>query len=240
MSLEKGEWILYGVEWEDPECLHTAEELLAYINEVGFLPLFQCGIPGFSVEERTAPEVWWTGDVKTDPWEWRMVLARSGQVIYGKFFDNKAGFVSREWFPRFANYRRDGYDFDARWDDELAPMKHKKIMDLFDEHTRLYSNEAKQKAGYGKGGEKNYDGMVTALQMQTYLCMRDFRRRINKKGEEYGWSVAIYSMPEEVWGHDYVTSAYKEDPEASQEAIYAHLREVYPIVTEKQLKKLIR
>lgn len=27
------------------------------------------------------------------------------------FFVKKAGFISREWFPCFANYRRDGYNY---------------------------------------------------------------------------------------------------------------------------------
>lgn len=231
---------MYGVDWEDPECLHTADELLDYINEIGFLPLFRNAIPGFSVEERTAPEVWWTGDLRTDPWEWRMTLARSGKVIYGKFFDNKAGFISKKWFPFFANYRRDGYDFDARWDDELAPIRHKKIMDVFDDTKVLFSNEVKEQAGFGKGKEKNFEGMATALQMQTYLCMRDFKRRINRKGQEYGWSIALYAMPEELWGYEYVTSAYKEDPGISGERIFAHMREVYPIASEKQIRKVLR
>lgn len=69
------------------------------------------------------------GDAENDPWEWREIIARSGEVVYGKFFGKKTGFVSKEWFPVFANYRRDGYDFDARWDDELANIRNKRIMD---------------------------------------------------------------------------------------------------------------
>ena len=48
-----------------------------------------------------------------------------------------AGFISRKWFPVFANYRRDGYDFDALFEDEKAPYKHKKIMDFFMEEKYL-------------------------------------------------------------------------------------------------------
>lgn len=40
-------------------------------NESGFLPLFKNGIPGFSLEERTVPDYWWSGDEERDPWEWR-------------------------------------------------------------------------------------------------------------------------------------------------------------------------
>jgi hypothetical protein len=86
MGNENGTWIMYGVDWDDPECLHTVKDAIAYVNEVGFLPLFKNDIPGFSLEERTVPEYWWCGDQKVDPWEWREVIARSGELAYGKFF----------------------------------------------------------------------------------------------------------------------------------------------------------
>ena len=41
MGNEAGQWIMYGVDWDDPECIHTVEEAAIYINEVGFLPLFK-------------------------------------------------------------------------------------------------------------------------------------------------------------------------------------------------------
>ena len=242
MSIENGEWVLYGVKRNDPACIHTAEQLIDYVSEVGFLPLFGNAVPGFSVEERTVADDWWSGDVKRDPWEWREIIARSGEVAYGKFFDKKAGFISKEWFPYFVNYRRNGYDFDARWDDGLANIRHKKIMDLFmaDEDAKLYSFEIKKSAGFGKGGEKNFDGMITELQMQTYLVMRDFGQRKNKTGQAYGWSVAIYSTPEHLWGYDYITSAYKEDPEESGRRIYERVKELYPDASQKQIQKVIR
>jgi hypothetical protein len=239
MTVENGEWIMYGVARDDPECIHTMEGAMAYIDEVGFLPLFKNEIPGFSLEERTVPEFWWSDDPEVDPWIWREMIARTGKIAYGKFFDKKAGFISREWFPYFANFRRAGYDFDARWDDELAPARQKKIMDLFTDDTELYSFEVKKNAGYGKDGEKNFEGMITALQMQTYLCMKDFRRRRNRKGEEYGWNIAVYAKPEYLWGYDYITSRYREEPEESRNRIVEHMKEIYPIATEKQIRKVL-
>ena len=242
MANESGTWVIHGVSEDDPACIHTVEEAAAYINEIGFLPLFKNDIPGFSLEERTVPEYWWTGDLERDPWEWREVIARSGKVAYGKFFDKKAGFISREWFPCFANYRRDGYDFDALWDDEKASIRQKKIMDLFAEENadaELYSFEVKQNAGFGKGGEKNFEGTVTDLEMKLYLCMRDFRQRKNKKGESYGWSIAVYSTPEHLWGYDHVTSAYREDSSESWERIVNHMKEIYPAAAEAQICRVL-
>ena len=64
-------------------------------------------IPGFSLEERTETQFWWSGNLAVDSWEWRTLIARSGEIAYGKFFEKKAGFISKEWLPFFANYRRD-------------------------------------------------------------------------------------------------------------------------------------
>lgn len=239
MANEHGEWILYGVEEDDPYCLHTVDELSAYINEVGFLPLFKNEIPGFSVEERTVSSFWWSGNVERDPWEWRAIIAREGNIAYGKFFDKKAGFISKEYFPTFANFRRDGYDFDSLWDDQKANLRCKKIMDIFTEGKEYYSYEVKEIAGFGKGGEKNFDGTVTSLQMMLYLCNRDFRQKLNKKGEPYGWSVAVYTTPETLWGYDYISSRYKEEPKDSWKKVCDYMKETYPIATEAQIKKVL-
>ena len=96
--------------------LHSADDLIAAVEQYGFLPFFRNEIHGFSIEELCPPELWFADDVD-GPWEWKGPAARSGKCLYGKLFNKKAGFVSREWIPDFANFRRDGYDFDARWDD---------------------------------------------------------------------------------------------------------------------------
>ena len=114
MAVENGEWIMRGPDRDDPACIRSWEALVDWIDQVGFLPLFRNEIEGFSAEERTCPFDWWSGDAARDPWEWRQVIARSGRVACGKFFGKKAGFISRRWFPHFANWRRDGYDFDSR------------------------------------------------------------------------------------------------------------------------------
>ena len=242
MGNEAGEWIIHGVKWNDPKCIQDVDEAVEYINRVGFLPLFKNEIPGFSLEERTVAEYWWSDDPVRDPWRWRIAIAKKHDILYGKFFAKKAGFISKKWLPVFANYRRDGYDFDALWDDEKASIRQKKIMDFYLEENaeaEYFSSELKKKAGFGKGGEKGFDGVITALQMQTYLCVRDFRQRKNKKGEAYGWPVAVYCTPEHLWGRDHVTSAYTESAASSGEKIAAHMREIYQIATRQQVHRLV-
>ena len=233
------EWFLCGVSPDDPYRLCSPRALTDYINEVGFLPLFRNAIPGLSVEERTVAAHWWTGDERVDPWEWRRIIAASGEAAYGKFFDGKAGFVALDRLPAFANCRRDGYDFDALWDEGKAPLRQKKIMDCFADGREQFSFVTRQEAGFGKDGEKNFEGTITALQMQTYLVVRDFRQRLNKRGEPYGWHIAVHTMPESIWGYDRLSACYSEPPAQSAQRLTEQFRAIYPIAGDAQIRKMI-
>ena len=153
--------------------IHNADELEALAQRMGLLPFFSCGIPGFSIEDFT-PSRFWFAEGVDGPWEWRMDVARRGVVAYGKLFHNKAGLVSREWYPDLANYRRDGYDFDARYEDGLAGYKEKCIMDVLLRDGPTLSKDLKKAAGFGGGGMKDFDTAITRLQMQTYVTVHSF------------------------------------------------------------------
>lgn len=249
MASENGEWIMRGMDWNDPYRIRTWKELVKWIKEVGFLPLFANEVKGFSAEEHVSPNFWWTGDREQDPWEWREIIAASHEAAYGKFFGKKAGFISLEWLPYFANSRRSGYDFDARWEDGRASRREKKIMDFFigeDEdgdslfkEIQILSTDLKKQAGFGKGGEKNYQGIITQLQMETYLVISDFRRRENKRGEEYGMAVSILLPPESIWGYDSVTAAYSESPKKSWERQINRVKELYPDADDQSIIHLL-
>lgn len=246
MQLEKinGEWIMKCCMETDPKRLKTQEDLILILRKIGFIPLFANSITGFSVEERTIETAWWTGDAKTDPWEWRILLSSNPEVAYGKFFDKKAGFIHRDFFPLFANYRRNGYDYDSLYDDGLASFRSKKIMDAFglnDEAVgkEMMGNELKEIAGFGKDSEeKNFNGVLTDLQMQTYLIMSSFKQRKNKKGEDYGWHIAVMGTPETKWGYDYITSCYTEEPSVSWNRIVEQINRFFSNADESQIKKV--
>ena len=108
METVNGSFIMKGCEADSPLRLRRIEDLYKLVADIGFMPLFANSILGFSVEERVTADQWWTGDALSDPWEWRQIASKNQDIAYGKFFDRKAGFVSKEWFPVFANYRRDG------------------------------------------------------------------------------------------------------------------------------------
>lgn len=221
------------------EKLKSADDIVNLVQEIGFLPFFANPIKGFSIEECCPPELWFAADVD-GPWEWKGPAVRTGKCVYGKFFGGKAGFISTEWFGDFANYRRDGYDFDARYDDALASARDKVIYDTIAANGSLLSTELKDMCNYKKGGNKGFETIITRLQMQTYVNISDFEYMKDKTGKPYGWGVARYSTPEELFGYEAVTSAYKRDPTESKEKIFRHLSELLPDAMEKQILKLIK
>ena len=219
--------------------LRCKEDIIRLVDEVGFLPFFANDIGGFSIEEHTPRELWFS-DTADGPWEWKGPIARNGNCLYGKFFGNKAGFISLELFPDFANYRRDGYDFDSRYDEGLAQTKDKNVYDTIAEHGTLLSKKLKSICNYRKGGNKGFDTVITRLQMQSYICISDFEYMRDKYGQQYGWGVAEYSTPEELFGYEKITEAYIREPDESKERIVDHLSDVLGDVEEDRILKFIK
>lgn len=219
--------------------LRSAQDIVELVEELGFLPFFANEIRGFSVEECCAPELWFS-DTVDGPWEWKGPIARSGRCLYGKFFDGRAGFVSRDCFPDFANLRRDGYDFDARYDDGLAARRDKDLYDTVAEHGTLLSKELKDLCNYRKGGNKGFDTVITRLQMQTYIIISDFVYMQDKNGKTYGWGVAQYAAPEHLYGYDAVTAVYARRPEESRRRLAERLQKELPDTEPEKILRLLR
>ncbi len=126
-----------------------------------------------------------------------------------------------------------------RWDEELASLRQKRVMDQFAVKNELYSFALKRLAGFGKGGEKNFEGTETDFQMGGYLLIRDFRQRLNKKGQPYGWPISVYATPEALWGYEHISSAYSVEPERSKELIYQQVCRNFPASTEAALHAVL-
>ncbi|MCM1136532.1 MAG: hypothetical protein NC400_13280 [Clostridium sp.] len=174
------------------------------------------------------------------PWEWKGPALRKTGCAYGKFFRGKTGFISANWYPDFANYRRDGYDFDARYEDGLASYQDKTTYEIIEKYDSLLSKEIKRIGGFGKNGRKGFDGIMTRLQMQGYVITADFEYQKDKQGRTYGWGVARYATPERYFGALFTENVYRRTPEESKERILAHLQECFPAAEKEKLLKIMK
>ena len=217
----------------------TQSDLENAVTELGFLPFFMNSIPGFSIEEHISYDAWYSPSGDWKAWEWKGPVINNLRCGYGKFFEKKAAYISAEWFPDFANYRRDGYDFDARYEDGLAYYKDKTVYDLIDQNAPVLSKSLKALGNYRKGGNKGFDTIINRLQAQGYVLISDFRYMVDKNGNEYGWGVAQYSTPERFMGKAFKENVYKREPKESYERIIDHFHRILPGVDEEKIKRFL-
>ncbi len=217
--------------------IRTKEDLIGAVNTWGFLPFFANEIRGFSIEENVDRRCWFGSEPGV--WEWKGPVISEGKCVYGKFFEKKAGFISEKWFSDFANYRRNGYDFDARFNDGLSSYSEQFLYDIIASHHSLLSREIKTIGNYGKDGRKGFDTLITKLQMQGYVITSNFEYDIGRDGKPYGWGVARYAVPEVYLGKKFTDKVYKRTPEESFARMKKHLQKLFPDADEKDIERIL-
>lgn len=117
--------------------IHSQMGLIELIHEIGFLPLLDSGISGYSAEEMVTEECRYVvlpdGGWDWPLWKWKGPIVTEGDCVYGKFFAGKAGFISCEWWPDFYNYRRSTRPIPGEGSIEEA------ILLTLEEHESYYS-----------------------------------------------------------------------------------------------------
>lgn len=220
--------------------VYCQEDLTELVKELGFLPFFGSNIMGFSIGEATPIEVW-QKNLGLGPWLWRDDIAKEKECIYGKFFNKKTGYVSTEWFPHLANYRRNGYDFDALFDDGLARYDDKHIYDIIESKGPITAPQLKKEASVDRKKTSRFDGIMTRLQMMTYIVPVDFIFPKDEYGnKKYSYGITVYDTPEHWLGYDFCTSQYKTPPKESLEFMVQHLMKMLPDIDRDSVVKLLK
>ena len=219
----------------NPE-IYSAAGLIDYIQKVGFLPLLDGGVSGFAAEDVVTDDcryvVFDDGGWDWPLWKWKGPIVTEGNCVYGKFFDKKAGFISREWWPDFYNYRRSRHPVPAEGSIEDS------ILATLGEHGSLITRELRAACGFdGPKMRSKFDGYVTRLQMGCYIVTEDFVYPTDKHGREYGWGWSLLTTPEALLGRE--ACRCERTPQESYQRMLAHFRALLPEATEKQIKKLI-
>lgn len=215
--------------------ISSLDELVELISHWGFVPFFKNSIPGFSLEELTPPHLWFS-DQQEGPWEWKGPAIVQSGCAYGKFFRGKAVFISREFFPHFANVRRDGLDFWDHYDEGRVSQAERQLFELLEEEPSLLSKELKRRGGFSREGRKGFDSLIARLQMGCFVCISNFEYQRDKYGLPYGFGLARYARPESVFGEDLLPDC---SPEESAQLILEHLLSLLPQASREDILKLL-
>ena len=216
--------------------IHTCAQLIETVQEIGFLPLLNSGIEGFSADEMVDEEcryvVFPDGGWDWQMWKWKGTVVTEGNCMYGKFFDKKAGFISREWWADFYNYRRSVNPVPEEGTIEDA------ILTTLRSHGSLITRELRNACGFtGAKMRSKFDGYVTRLQMGCHIVTEDFVYPRDKHNREYGWGWSLLTTPEELYGRD--ACQCSRTPMESCQRIQSYLRSLLPGATEKQINRLV-
>ena len=152
--------------------------------------------------------------------------------MYGKFFNKKAGFVSREWWPDFFNVRRSLHPAPEEGTIEDS------ILTVLRESGSLITRELRAACGFtGPKMRSRFDGYVTRLQMGCHIVTEDFVYPTDRHGRQYGWGWSLLNTPEELYGWE--VCQCERTPEESLQRIMEHMHKLLPHATEKQIRKMI-
>jgi len=217
--------------------IYNSAQLIALIQELGFLPLLDSGITGYSAEELVSDDCRYVvlpdGGWDWPLWKWKGPIVTEGNCVYGKFFDKKAGFVSRAWWPDFYNYRRSQHPVPAESSIEET------ILLTLQEQGSMITRELRAACGFtGPKMRSKFDAYVTRLQMGCYIVTEDFVYPQDKHGREYGWGWSLLTTPEQLLGRE--ACLCQRTPEESFQRIYNHFRKLLPEASERQMMKLIK
>jgi hypothetical protein len=217
--------------------IHSCPQLIELIHEVGFLPLLDSGIAGYSAEGLLAEECRYVefpdGSWEWPLWQWKGSVIAEGNCVYGKFFAGKAGFISLEWWNDFCNWRRSRNPLPPT--DSIEDI----ILTTLREHGSIIARQLRAECGMtGQKMRSRFDSFVGRLQMGTWIVTEDFIYPRDRHGHEYGFGWSLLTTPERLHGSE----ACKSDrtPDESYARMFTHLQQLLPGVSEKQITRLLK
>lgn len=148
------------------------------------------GLDGWSAEEAvdeecryvTLPDGGWEWPL----WEWKGDIIRESGCAYGKFFDRKATFISREWWPDFCNWRRNVYPHPE--ESSIEDM----ILQTLQENGSMITRDLRKACGFtGTKMRGKFDTYISRLEMGCYIVTEDFVYSKDRHGRNYGWGMVV-------------------------------------------------
>lgn len=183
---------------------------------------------------------WHTGEMETDPWEWRIrVLEERDDIAYAKVFFKKSGYISKDWVPYFIACRRGTRTFEETYMDGKLSYEAKRIYDCILEAGAIPSHDLKKMAGFTSKEKSSFDRALIELQMMMFITVCGRKQKISAEGNQYGWSSTMLCTIEEFWGKEIIEKSSQITTGDAVAAITEQILLLNPQAKEKNIKKFI-
>ncbi|MDQ1004683.1 hypothetical protein QFZ28_005223 [Neobacillus niacini] len=176
--------------------VHTYEEAIDVMKEIGFLPLAKL-IPDFpSLDSITLKEHWYTGS-ELDPWIWRAKFPGDGAAAYGKFVKKKSVLISTELLPLIRSILGSSLSVKERYQDGLMSREAVDLYTLISENQGIDTRVLRVEAGMkDKDKKKPFDHALLDLQGSMDIVVSGTKAKTNEAGEKNGWSSTSFETME--------------------------------------------
>ena len=173
-----------------PPVVRDPESMLDLIRQYRIVPFFSNPIPGYSIEEHTPLDCWFTED-NLGPWDWKIDCVQSGEIAYGKFlWGGKAAFATVDVYRELMNWRRSKAAYAPTADQQ-------RILDFVDGQGSVSVSEVRKLRGIKKSAA---DALLGKLQMQTRILTGDITRVYRGPELSYaGWQRSTFCTPESLF-----------------------------------------
>lgn len=217
------------------------DTFITALKEVGFSLAGENDEAIFSLSSFFTEDIHWhTDDKETDPWEWRMksILERN-DILYGKVFLNKGGYITKEWFTYFYVLRRQGKTFEDIYSSGEISYIAKQIYDIIEKQSNISLHEIKVMLGATKENKSQIDRAITLLQMKLLITISGQTYKTNVHGQPYGWPVTTFATVDEFVGDEVLFASQKINSEEAFNKIRDRILQLNPEAPNKKIQKFI-
>ena len=169
--------------------LNTYEDFIERVNQLDICLFQTCS--RISSDRETRPEQWHTG-IETDPWQWKDRAANERKLALGACLSHK-GFISESLYPYFYAACHPRGAMEERWAEGAISYTEWQIWQIFCQNGEPDTGEIRRLMGVTKKqGANKVDNAMKELQRTFYITVSGNRRKLNRRGEPYGWAINTY------------------------------------------------
>ncbi|MEA3321619.1 MAG: hypothetical protein U9Q88_16610 [Bacillota bacterium] len=217
--------------------IHTYEEAVAVIKEVGLLPLAPLFDDYPSLGGMTPKEAWHS-DTEQDPWIWRTRFAADGVAAYGKFMKKKAVFISKDLLPLMLAALASQETVEKRYEKGEVSREALFLFSLISENQGIDTRVLRAKAGMKeKEKKKAFDQALLELQGNLDIVVSGTKEKQDENGEKNGWSSTSYETMKHWCDRNHMEQTNLNKEEATAKLIN-HFESFSSGTAMKKLKKI--
>ncbi|WP_404447131.1 hypothetical protein LG307_01275 [Sutcliffiella horikoshii] len=217
--------------------IHTYEEAVAVIKEVGLLPLAPLFDDYPSLGGMTPKEAWHS-DTEQDPWIWRTQFAADGVAAYGKFIKKKAVFISKDILPMMLAALASQETVEKRYEKGEVSREALTLFSLISQNQGIDTRVLRAKAGMKeKEKKKAFDQALLELQGNLDIVVSGIKEKQDENGEKNGWSSTAYETMRHWCDRNHIEPLRLKKEEAT-EKLMNHFESFTSEAAMKKLNKI--